>query len=125
MQYLKDINILGYIDTKGDIAKVSKISLTNQIVKNLLNQRYGDSRLSDDNFQYNIESYKFTPNYVTNLVTNSKLVSRIKNKLKQIKEITLTPTQSENTVSFDVNYTISDNISKNLQTSTFKFTIDK
>jgi hypothetical protein len=125
MQYLKDINILGYIDTKGDIGKVSKISLTNQIVKNLLNQRYGDSRLSDDFSQYNIDTYKYSENYVDAIVTNSRLVANIQNKLKQIKEITITPTRLADTVLFDISYTISDNISKNLQTSTFKFSIDK
>ena len=37
MNYLKDINILGYIDARGDVAKVSKTALINQKVKNILN----------------------------------------------------------------------------------------
>lgn len=125
MSYLKDINILGYIDTKGDIAKVSKIAFTNQVVKNILNNRSGDSRFSDDKFIYNIDTYKFSNDYSKNIITNAQLVARIKNKLRQVVDFSLKPTQSTKTVTFDVSYTISDPLSKNLQSSTFKFTIDK
>ncbi len=125
MSYLKDINIFGYIDTKGDIAKVSKIAFTNQAVKNILNNRSGDSRLSDDKFIYNIDTYKFSNDYSKNIITNTQLVARIKNKLRQVVDFSLKPTQSTKTVTFDVSYTISDPLSKNLQSSTFKFTIDK
>jgi len=125
MSYLKDINIFGYIDAKGDIAKVSKIAFTNQAVKNILNNRSGDSRLSDDKFIYNIDTYKFSNDYSKNIITNAQLVARIKNKLRQVVDFSLKPTQSTKTVTFDVSYTISDPLSKNLQSSTFKFTIDK
>ncbi len=125
MSYLKDINIFGYIDAKGDIAKVSKIAFTNQAVKNILNNRSGDSRLSDDKFIYNIDTYKFSNDYSKNIITNTQLVARIKNKLRQVVDFSLKPTQSTKTVTFDVSYTISDPLSKNLQSSTFKFTIDK
>jgi hypothetical protein len=125
MSYLKDINIFGYIDAKGDVAKVSKIAFTNQAVKNLLNLRIGDSRLSDDKFKNNIDAYKFSTDYAKNIKTNVSIISRVKNKLKQIVDLTVTPTQATKTVTFVVSYTISDSISKNLQSSTFKFTIDK
>jgi hypothetical protein len=125
MSYLKDINIFGYIDAKGDMAKVSKIAFTNQAVKNLLNLRFGDSRLSDDKFKNNIDSYKYSTNYAKNIITNAAITSRVKNKLKQVVDLTVTPTQAAKTVTFDVSYTISDPVSKNLQSSTFKFAIDK
>jgi hypothetical protein len=125
MSYLKDINILGYIDAKGDIAKVSKIPFTNQVVKNLLNLKGGDSRLSDQYSSASLDDYKFQSNSPKLMFTNTNLTSRVRNALKQIANIKLKPTQGLTSVTFDVSYEISDPISKNLQTSSFKFTIDK
>ncbi len=59
------------------------------------------------------------------MFTNTNLTSRVRNALKQITNIKLKPTQGLTSVTFDVSYEISDPISKNLQTSSFKFTIDK
>jgi len=125
MIYLKDINIFGYIDGKGDVAKVSKIAFTNQIVKNLINLKFGDIRLTSETYQSTIDSFKFSKNYGYDSLTLSSLTARVKNALPQIMNIKIIPTRSEKTVTFDVSYQIEDSISKNLQTSTFKFTIDK
>jgi hypothetical protein len=125
MSYLKDINILGYIDAKGDIAKVSKIPFTNQIVKNLLNLKGGDIRLSDNFPSHSLDDYKFQSNSPKLLITNTKLTSRVKNALKEVKDIKVKPIQGLNSITFDVSYQILDSVSKNLQTSSFKFTIDK
>jgi hypothetical protein len=125
MSYLKDINILGYIDAKGDIAKVSKIPFTNQVVKNLLNLKGGDSRLSDQYSSASLDDYKFQSNSPKLMFTNTNLTSRVRNALKQITNIKLKPTQGLTSVTFDVSYEILDSVSKNLQTSSFKFTIDK
>lgn len=125
MSYLKDINILGYIDAKGDIAKVSKIPFTNQIVKNLLNLKSGDTRLSDSYQTASLDDYKFQSNSPKLMFTNTNLTSRVRNALKQITNIKLKPVQGLTSVTFDVSYEILDSVSKNLQTSSFKFTIDK
>jgi hypothetical protein len=125
MSYLKDINILGYVDAKGDIAKVSKIPFTNQVVKNLLNLKGGDSRLSDQYSSASLDDYKFQSNSPKLMFTNTNLTSRVRNALKQITNIKLKPTQGLTSVTFDVSYEILDSVSKNLQTSSFKFTIDK
>jgi nucleoside-diphosphate-sugar epimerase len=45
--------------------------------------------------------------------------------IKEIDDITLNPTFGSNTITFDVSYSIFDNVVKNLKNSTFKFTIDK
>jgi len=125
MSYLKDINILGYVDAKGDIAKVSKIPFTNQVVKNLLNLKGGDSRLSDQYSSASLDDYKFQSNSPKLMFTNTNLTSRVRNALKQITNIKLKPVQGLTSVTFDVSYEILDSVSKNLQTSSFKFTIDK
>lgn len=125
MSYLKDINILGYIDAKGDIAKVSKIPFTNQIVKNLLNLKSGDTRLSDYYQTASLDDYKFQSNSPKLMFTNTNLTSRVRNALKDITNIKLKPVQGLTSVTFDVSYEILDSVSKNLQTSSFKFTIDK
>jgi len=125
MSYLKDINILGYIDAKGDIAKVSKIPFTNQIVKNLLNLKSGDTRLSDSYQTASLDDYKFQSNSPKLMFTNTNLTSRVRNALKDITNIKLKPVQGLTSVTFDVSYEILDSVSKNLQTSSFKFTIDK
>jgi len=125
MSYLKDINILGYIDAKGDIAKVSKIPFTNQIVKNLLNLKSGDTRLSDSYQTASLDDYKFQSNSPKLMFTNTNLTSRVRNAIKDITNIKLKPVQGLTSVTFDVSYEILDSVSKNLQTSSFKFTIDK
>lgn len=125
MNYLKDINILGYIDARGDLAKVSKTALINQKVKNILNQKSGDLRLSDISINYSLDDYKFANEYGTKIVTLTFLYDRVKNIIKEIDDITLSPTFGLNSITFDVSYSIFDDIGKNLKTSTFKFTIDK
>jgi|688.fasta_scaffold20979_10 hypothetical protein len=125
MNYLKDINILGYIDARGDIAKVSKTSLINQKIKNILNQKSGDLRLSDISISFSLDDYKFTDMYGTKIMTLTFLYDRVKNIIKEIDDITLNPTFGSNTITFDVSYSIFDNVVKNLKNSTFKFTIDK
>jgi len=125
MNYLKDINILGYIDARGDVAKVSKTALINQKVKNILNQKSGDLRLSDISINYSLDDYKFSNQYGTKIVTLTFLYDRVKNIIKEIDDIILSPTFSSNSITFDVSYSIFDDIGKNLKTSTFKFTIDK
>ncbi len=125
MMYLKDINIFGYIDAKGDVAKVSKMAFTNQIVKNLINLKFGDARLTEEKYEFTINSFKFSTDYGYDSVSLSSLMARVMHKLPQVKDIKIIPLRSEKTVTFDVSYQIEDSISKNIQTSTFKFTIDK
>ena len=75
MNYKKDINIFGYVDSFGDIAKVSKTALTNQKIKNLLNINFSDKRLPKVKINPGIERLKQENNSIQKEVSIISILS--------------------------------------------------
>lgn len=124
MNYKKDINIFGYVDSFGDIAKVSKTSLTNQKIKNLLNINFSDKRLPKYKINSGIERLKQENNSIQKERIIRNLKNRIYSDFPEVQNLNLTVKNLENELYFSVSYSINDSLSKNLINSGFKFTID-
>ena len=124
MNYKKDINIFGYVDSFGDIAKVSKTALTNQKIKNLLNINFSDKRLPKVKINPGIERLKQENNSIQKERIIRNLKNRIYSNFPEVQSLNLTVKNLENELYFSVSYGINDSLSKNLVNSGFKFTID-
>jgi ABC-type uncharacterized transport system ATPase subunit len=124
MNYKKDLNIFGYVDAFGDIAKVSKTTSANQKIKNLLNMSNSDSRLSTKKINNSIEFLKEETNLMKKATILDSLKYRIYNRIPDVKNLKITTKKLDNEMTFSVVYSINDEITKNIINSSFKFTLD-